>query len=167
MRETVAFETGTTMRIWAYVRRSRRSLSTKRSSLAGVRRGWCRGTQEREKSRTPSPSSFARWTQRRAVFSQTIRAAAAARMVCEWRSTSRAISARVSGVRRALPCMLSVRLGGWFVVYPPPSRHVLAVRTTCCNKTPNQALQPTRMLVTFHAYAWPAPSTRVAVMRTI
>ena len=27
---------------------------------------------------------------------------------------------------------------------------------------PNQALQPTRMLVTFHAYAWPAPSTRVA-----
>ena len=27
---------------------------------------------------------------------------------------------------------------------------------------PNQALQPTRMLVTFRAYAQPAPSTRVA-----
>ena len=32
---------------------------------------------------------------------------------------------------------------------------------------PNQALQPTRMLVTFCAYAQPAPSTRVAVMRTL
>ena len=32
---------------------------------------------------------------------------------------------------------------------------------------PNQALQPTRMLVTFRAYARPAPSTRVAVMRTL
>ena len=29
-------------------------------------------------------------------------------------------------------------------------------------KTPNQALQPTRMLVTFRAYARPVPSTRVA-----
>ena len=29
-------------------------------------------------------------------------------------------------------------------------------------KGPNQALQPTRMLVTFRAYARPAPSTRVA-----
>ena len=29
-------------------------------------------------------------------------------------------------------------------------------------QTANQSLQPTRMLVTFHAYAWPAPSTRVA-----
>jgi len=57
---------------------------------------------------------------------------------------------------------LSVRLGGSFVVYPPPSRHVSAVRTTCCNKTPNQALQPTRMLVTVRADARPAPSTRVA-----
>jgi len=31
-----------------------------------------------------------------------------------------------------------------------------------CAHTPNQALQPTRMLVTFCAYAQPAPSTRVA-----
>ena len=30
------------------------------------------------------------------------------------------------------------------------------------DKRPNQALQPTRMLVTFRAYARPAPSTRVA-----
>jgi hypothetical protein len=30
------------------------------------------------------------------------------------------------------------------------------------SKKPNQALQPTRMLVTFRAYARPAPSTRVA-----
>ena len=29
-------------------------------------------------------------------------------------------------------------------------------------REPNQALQPTRMLVTFRAYARPAPSTRVA-----
>ena len=33
---------------------------------------------------------------------------------------------------------------------------------TTVGEGPNQALQPTRMLVTFHAYAWPAPSTRVA-----
>ena len=30
------------------------------------------------------------------------------------------------------------------------------------SQKPNQALQPTRMLVTFRAYARPAPSTRVA-----
>jgi hypothetical protein len=33
---------------------------------------------------------------------------------------------------------------------------------THADKKPNQALQPTRMLVTFRAYARPAPSTRVA-----
>ena len=33
---------------------------------------------------------------------------------------------------------------------------------TFTRKQPNQALQPTRMLVTFCAYAQPAPSTRVA-----
>jgi len=41
-----------------------------------------------------------------------------------------------------------------------------AITRTCrCSprvKTANQALQPTRMLVTFCAYAQPAPSTRVA-----
>jgi len=41
-----------------------------------------------------------------------------------------------------------------------------AITRTCrCTprvKTANQALQPTRMLVTFRAYARPAPSTRVA-----
>ena len=31
-----------------------------------------------------------------------------------------------------------------------------------CAHSPNQALQPTRVLVTFRAYARPAPSTRVA-----
>ena len=148
MRETVDLETDTSMRIWAYVRRWRRSLTTRRSSLALVRRGWRLGTHERDDSRRARPSSLARCTQRRPVFSLTIRAAAAARMVSPWVSTSRAISARVSGVRRALACMLSVRFGGRFVVHPPPSRHTHTVRTTCCNKTANQALEPTPMSVT-------------------
>ena len=38
----------------------------------------------------------------------------------------------------------------------------LASLTMRSGRTPNQALQPTRMLVTFRAYARPAPSTRVA-----
>jgi len=162
MRETVALETGTTMRIWAYVRRARRNLRTKRSTRIGVRRGWRMGTQERDDSRRVRPSSLARCTQRRPVFSLTIRAAAAARMVSPMVSTSRAISARVSGVRRALACMLSVRFGGRFVVHPPPSRHLHTVRTTCCNKTPNQSPEPTSMAVTICAEPQIAPVTLVA-----
>ena len=148
MRETVAFDTFTSMRIWAYVRRSRRNFTTSASKSGTVLRGWSIGTQDLEKSLGPSPSSRARCTQRRAVFSLTIRAAAAARMVSPLIKTSRAISARVNGVSRALACILSVWFGGRFAVHPPPSWHILSMRTTCCNKTANQSPEPMPMAVT-------------------
>ena len=80
-------------------------------------------------------------------------------------------------VRRALPAGLRVftsRLSGRTSAraHSLPSRSATSsawrLVSTCvlqkfqCAHSPNQALQPTRMLVTFCAYAQPAPSTRVA-----
>ena len=80
-------------------------------------------------------------------------------------------------VRRAMPAGLPVvssRLFGRTSALPRslPSRSATSSAMRSVSRrvfqkykyahSPNQALQPTRMLVTFHAFAWPAPSTRVA-----
>ena len=76
----------------------------------------------------------------------------------------RAFTSRLSGRTSALPRSLPSR-SATSSAMRSVSRRVFQMYR--CAHTPNQALQPTRMLVTFHAYAWPAPSTRVAVMRTL
>jgi len=68
-------------------------------------------------------------------------------------------SKRVSGRTSALPHSLPSRSATWSAVRLV-SRRVL--QNYQCAHSPNQALQPTRMLVTFRACARPAPSTRVA-----
>ena len=80
-------------------------------------------------------------------------------------------------VRRAMPAGLKVsgsRLSGRTsaLTHSLPSRSATSPSKRAVSRrvlqmyqsahSPNQALQPTRMLVTFRAYARPAPSTRVA-----
>ena len=71
-------------------------------------------------------------------------------------------------VRRSMRCSFKIstsRLSGRTsarALTLPSSRATLSGIYTFWRRTPNQALQPTRMLVTFCAFAQPAPSTRVA-----
>jgi hypothetical protein len=70
-------------------------------------------------------------------------------------------SDRAPARRLALPSWPAISSGSF-----AQADSLSAITQTCgCMprvKTANQALQPTRMLVTFRAYARPAPSTRVA-----
>ena len=67
-------------------------------------------------------------------------------MRVNWKVSGSRLSGRTSTLTHSLPSRSATSSGDYTFVRP----------------TPNQALQPTRMLVTFCAYAQPAPSTRVA-----
>ena len=71
------------------------------------------------------------------------------------RDFSSRLSARTSALSRSLPSRSATSSGKRSVL-----RRVFQMSQ--CAHTPNQALQPTRMLVTCRADARPAPSTRVA-----